>query len=729
VKAPLEELTTSDGGKLTHQFKALLTNGTGRFRLTSVTATLRTGGTETSQTLTGGNDDGQQQPYVFQVPFAEPGPHALTLVIADRQQPDVPLCVRSMEVALRYSPLRLTVTKPCYRNTIYATEKLGAVEATVRLALPEEQLKGVRLEGTLFSTAKGERVPVASVAVTTDTAEARLSVPVKELSLGEHLLVVTAALANGQTFTTEEAIHKAAPSPNEWRLDETLVLLHNGKPFLPYGWFSASASDAAKLRDEGVTAIQAYNAQYFPPGKTLEWLDQLQEHGLYGCFYPWPSNAFMENFTQPVSPEEEQVVRERIRAFRTHPALFAYYLWDEPELRPMLVERSDRLYEILAEEDPYHPCLMLNDTIPGIHQYRNGGDILMPDPYPLFSKGGLAGQPIEYTSKFMLACREAGEGKRAWWVTPQAFDYYMGGKANSRCPNLVELRNQQLQSIINGARGFLWYTYSHRYNYKDLDVGMPFLGREAQRLTDAILVPELPGGVTWEAEEKEHLQAAVRRVGDDLYLFAVSTRTSPQQVTFTLKDVADTTLWVVSENRSVKVSGGKFTDAFALYEGHVYTTNKAVAEGPTVKETQAGIAQAEAARRKPGNLAYRDLGTTVTTSSSNQYSGQLSMVLDGVTNGNGWTDDTWRQWPDWIQVSFKEPVSAGRVVVYTNSTADYEVRVEQDGKLTTVAEGTRAGDGPLTATFEPQTVTAVRVVAGSGPADRVSVTEIEVYER
>ncbi|NCQ31355.1 MAG: hypothetical protein GW802_28780 [Armatimonadetes bacterium] len=729
VKAPLEELTTSDAGKLTHQFKALLTNGTGRFRFTSVTATLRASEATTSQTLTGGNDDGQQQPYVFRVPFAEPGPHTLTLVIADRQQPDVPLCVRSREVVLQYSPLRLTVTKPSYRNTLYATEQLSAVEATVRLALPEDQLKGARLEGTLFSTAAGQRAPVASAAEKTDTAEARLSIPVKELSVGEYVLAVTATLVNGRTFVTEAPLHRAAPSPNEWRLDENLVLLHNGKPFLPYGWFSASVSDAAKLRDEGVTAIQAYSAQYFPPAKTLEWLDQLQAQGLYGCFYPWPSSAFMDNFTQPVSPEEEQAVRERIRAFRDHPALFAYYLWDEPELRPMLVERADRLYQIIAEEDPDHPCIMLNDTLPGIHKYRNGGDILMPDPYPLFSRGGLAGQPIEYPSKFMRACREASEGKRAWWVTPQAFDYYMGGKANSRCPNLVELRNQQLQSIINGARGFLWYTYSHRYNYKDLDVGMPFLGREAQRLTDAVLAPELPDGVTWEAEAKEHLQAAVRRVDDDLYLFAVNTRTSRQQATFTLKGVADTTLWVVSENRSVRVSGGKFTDAFDLYEGHIYTTNNAVAAGPTVKEAQAAITQAEAARHRPGNLAYRDLGTTVTTSSTNQYSGQLPMVVDGVTNGSGWTDDTWRQWPDWIQATFKEPVSVGRVIVYTDSILEYEIQVEETGQLVKVAEGTRPGGKPIAATWAPRTVTAVRVVAKSGAADRTGVTEIEAYAR
>lgn len=729
VKAPLEALTTRDADTLTYDFKALVTNGSGRFRFTSIKASLRAGEAETSQTVTGGNDAGQQQTCVFSVPFAAPGPHTLTLTIADREQPDLPLCVRSAAVDLDYSPIRLTVTKPCYRNTIYATEQLEAVEAEVELALPKEKLKGVWLESTLLSTGEGTGIPIASTRTAVEAPEAIVSVPVADLSEGTYLLVIKATLASGETFSAEETITKVPPSPNEWRIDENLVLLRNGKEFLPYGWFSAPPSEAVKLKAEGVTAIQAYNAQYFPPQKTLEWLDQLHEHGLYACFYPWPSHAFMQNFRQPVSAEEEQALRERIRAFRDHPAVFAYYLWDEPELRPVLIERSNRLYEIIAEEDPYHPCIMLNDTIPGIHKYRNGGDVLMPDPYPLFSKGGLAGRPIEYTSRFLLACREASRGRKAWWVTPQAFDYYMGGKTNSRCPNLVELRNQQLQSIINGARGVLWYTYGHRYNYKELDVGMPFLGREARRLAPAILAPELPDAVSWEADERGHLQAAVRRVERDLYLFAVSTHTSPQKATFTLKGVGDTTLWVVSEDRSVRVADGTFTDAFDLYGGHIYTTNKAVAEGPTVKETQGAVLRAEAARRKPGNLAYRDLGTSVTASSINQYSGDPQMVIDGVSNGKGWTDDTWRTWPDWIQVTFPAAVPAGRAVVFTNTIGDYEIQVQAEGEWATVAEGTRAADQPITGTWDPREVTAVRVIAKSASGDRTAVTEIEIYAK
>lgn len=728
VKAPLEDLVTSENGRLVYQSKALITNGTGRFRFTSVKAELRGAKGTTQAELTGGHDDGQQQPYVFRVPVPNSGQYSLVVSVADRQHAGEPLAVRSQTVSLNYSPLRIVITRPFYRKAIYATERLKAIEADIDLRLPSQRLGSTRLEGRLFAGSKPVGKPVATGSVTTDTSRAALSVPISNLAEGTYLLRVTATVGDGEVFTESATIRKLPPVDNEWRIDENLALLRNGKPFFPYGWFSGPASEALSLRTEGVTAVQAYNAQYYPPEKTLGWLDQLHEHGLVGTFYPWPSSTFMKNFRQPVSEAEEATLRERIRAFRDHPALLAYYMWDEPELRPMLVERSDRLYEIIAEEDPYHPCIMLNDTIPGIHKYRNGGDILMPDPYPLFNKGGLAGRPIEYTSKFMLACREASRGKKAWWVTPQAFDYYMN-KKNSRPPNLTELRNQQLQAIINGARGILWYTHSHRHNYEELDYGVPFLGREAERLRAPILAPELDAAVTWETEETKHIQATVRRVGGDTYLFAVNTRTASQEVTFQLTDADVNTLYVVSENRSVQVTGGRFNDRFELYEGHVYTTSKSAASGQTVAETRKRLEEAKKLRHKPGNLAYRELGATVTVSSKSPYSGMLSMVVDGKVKGKGWKDKTWKKWPDWIQVTLAQAATVGRVVVYTRAIVDYEILLEDEGRLSKVAEGTRSGEDPITATFEPQIAEAVRIVAKSGTGTGTSVSEIEVYAR
>lgn len=728
IKGPLEELVVRRDDGLAYEFKALVTNRTGRFRFTEVTASLRGEKGESSVQAAGGNDDGQQQTYAFRVPLREPGAWMLTLALHDRRQPDGMLAVRRIPVTLSYTPIRLRVLRPCYRDTIYATENLTEVVVRAELQLPETRLQGARLTARLYAGEDEAGDPVGTGQAGTDSRTAEVHVPCPDLAEGRHLLTVSAALADGETVSARVLLRKVPRAAHEWRIDENLVLRHNGEPFLPYGWFSGAAEDGPRLAAEGVTVVQDYNAQWFPPERTLKWLDELQKAGLYGTFYPWPSARFMDNYREPVSADEEAALRARVRAFRDHPALIAYYLWDEPELRPLLVARAERLYQIVADEDPYHPCIMLNDTIPGIHTYRNGGDILMPDPYPLFHRGGLAGRPIEYTARFMEACREASAGQRAWWVTPQAFDYFMGNKENTRPPNLTELRNQQLQALIHGARGILWYTYSHRYNYPDLDLGVPFLGREAQRLREALLAPEEPGAIVWEAEAPEHMHAAVRRLGADVVVLTVNTRTAPQRVRFTLEGCAARSLHVVSEGRSVSVSEGRFEDDFGLYEGHIYTTRPDLATGPTVAETLAAIDREQAARHKPGNLAYRDLGTTVSASSSSPYGGALWMVTDGAVRGDGWRDGTPRQYPDWLQVAFQEPATVGRVVVYSASVVDYEIQVEQEGQLRTVAEGRRAeGDGPLEVRFAPVRAAAVRVVVRSGSSDLTSINEVEVY--
>lgn len=731
VQLPVGALVTEDKGRLQYRFRTLVTNRTGRFRFLRLRAILLRDGEElgTSECF-GGLDADQRGTYAFSVPFPRPGPCLLRFALADRRTPDTALAVRTVPVTLTYTPLVIDVLRPFYRNTIYATENVREIVARVHINLPPERVRDMKVRALLRPTGAGAKPTATSPEVVPDGSIAVLRLPVRGLSVGNYGLEVTATLHDGKNFSVHTTIRKVPPAAEEWRMDENLVLLHNGKPFFPYGWFSAPPTEGEKLRSEGVNVIQDYNAEYKTVKELRAWLDQVRAQGLYACFYPWPSRQFMKNFTQPVSPEEEVAIRERIRAVRDHPGVFAWYLWDEPELRPLLVERAERLYQIIAEEDPYHPCIMLNDTIPGILKYRNGGDVLMPDPYPLFNRGGLAGRPIEYTGEFMKACRRASAGKKAWWITPQAFDYYMNNP-HSRPPNLTELRNQQLQAIINGAHGIVWYTYSHRYNYPELDLGVSFLGHEARRLEPAILVPDTANVLTSKAPRQKHVQVATRRVNGDLVVFAVNTATEPQDVTFRFagKTPAPARLWVVSEKRNLAVHDGVFSDRFDVYEGHIYTTSQSLGGGPTVAETRVAIAEAKRRLARPGNLAYRGRGATVTASSVNRYSGKPDMVIDGARKGKGWTDATWKQWPDWLEVRFPKPETVGRVRVWSSSIVKYEIQVQQGDKFVTVASGVRKSDASsLEATFPARpNVSAVRVVAKSATGAYSGIAETEVF--
>ena len=196
----------------------------------------------------------------------------------------------------------------------------------------------------------------------------------------------------------------------------------------------------------------------------------------------------------------------------------------------------------------------------------------MPDPYPLFLQGGLAARPIEKVGRFVHAALDAGDGRRAAWVTPQGFNYGDFGQVHNRGPRLLELRNQLYQAAVYGARGFLWYTYGQVANYPDLDLGIRWLSREVADLRPYLLAPLQEVEIAVEADHPEHLHAALRRVGSQALVIVVSTATAAQEVALRLPELAGD-LQVVSEGRTVAAPGGVLRDHFDVSDTHLYATD------------------------------------------------------------------------------------------------------------------------------------------------------------
>jgi len=509
------------------------------------------------------------------------------------------------------------------------------------------------------------------------------------------------------------------------------VLLHNGEPVLPFGWFSIPPDRMAEP-GHAYELMQWYNAQWNSDEEVLEFLDQVVAAGTHATSYPYPSPDMMREWGQPLSEEESAALARRVAPLKDHPVWVAWYSADEPEVTPALPERCRRIREVVADEDPYHPTIMLNDTIAGIHKYVDGGDILMPDPYPCFIKGGLAAQPIEKTSEFIKACVEAGKGRKAIWATPQAFNYGDYGKQNQRGPNVVELRNQLYQAVVYGAKGFLWYTHSQTANYPDLDLGMRWLSFEVADLKDAILADAAEDiAITVEAPTPRHIHVSARRVGGDVFIFAVNTATEPQDVELVVGPAFDAaSLHVVSEARGVDVAEGVFRDRFDVYETHIYTTDAGIGERESLSVPLAAIAGANSARKKPGNLAFEDSGTIVEVSSESRYGSTPDRAIDGVEKGMRWQDGTRGEFPDWLAVRWPGPVTVGRVVIRTPSIADMELQVAEGDGWRTVAEVQGNTEERIELALEaPVEVEAIRVlVTGLMEGNVVSaIWEVEAY--
>ena len=143
------------------------------------------------------------------------------------------------------------------------------------------------------------------------------------------------------------------------------MLLHNGEPFLPIGWFVIPVEEMARPHCP-YTAGQDYGAYWRSVEKNREMLDACAAAGKVLTIYPYPSPKMFDPASvwgQPLSDEEAEDLRQRAHALKDHQGLFAWYMADEPEVGSALPERMRRIYEVVTEEDPYHPCIMLNDTI------------------------------------------------------------------------------------------------------------------------------------------------------------------------------------------------------------------------------------------------------------------------------------------------------------------------------------------------------------------------------
>lgn len=716
-------------GSLEYVATTQVANGTGRDQAFQVRAVL---GDAAGPWVQGRLDRGATSTVEVRVPGAQTGTRMLRLQLAAAADTAALLAVRQIEVSTSYRPLAIDVTRPFYRSSIYATEDVPEVVCEVRSDVPETDLQAMVLRAVLRPAAAAA---VASVEQPAAPA-ATLRFPTGGLALGDYVIEVT--LADARTGAVRHRLthplRKLPPAPHEWRIDPDLVLRHNGQPVLPFGWFSMPPEAMADT-GHAYTVIQSYGGYWQSVEEVRRFLDQAVAAGTVATLYPYPYPEFVEPasvWSHPLTPKEEADLRQRVRALADHPGLFAWYMADEPELVPALPERCRQIYEVVREEDPYHPCIMLNDTEPGIYQYHQSGDVLMPDPYPLFLQGGLAAEPLEKVGRFMRTATQAGGGRQPAWVTPQGFNYGDYGQENNRGPRLVELRNQLYQAAVYGARGFLWYTYEQASNYPDLDIGMRWLSREVADLRPYLLAPRELTPVQVEVQHPEHLHTAVRHAGAHVLVIAVSTDTLAQDVTLRPPGLQTTqSLYVVSERRTVPVDKGAIHDRFDVYQTHLYTTDPGLGARPDIVVPTAAIACADAARRTPGNLAFEDSGVRVTVSSETRYGSTPTRLTDGVKRGMCWRDGTPGEGPDWVQLAWPATQRLGRVKVYAEGIGALEVQVPEDGGVwRTVGRAAGVQADPIEVRLpQPVDTRALRLlVTANAPGQRQTVVyEVEAY--
>ena len=236
------------------------------------------------------------------------------------------------------------------------------------------------------------------------------------------------------------------------------------------------------------------------------------------------------------------------------PAVFAQY------------ERARRL-------DPAGITFIANLGSAEIGLWRDAGDVLASDPFPLAgpeaSDGAHQGRVPEWTA----AARAAVHDARPVMSVLQFFPSI----AEGRFPTLPEMRDQAYAAIVAGARGLWWWSLggnglaavcpgwcrqrtTHMTN-------LAAVVNELAALEPVLVADDAPAALA--SVSTPQIRTRTKVVDGRGYVFAYNSADAGARATFTW-NTEPGPVTVNGEQRSLRATGDSFTDSFGPYQAHVY---------------------------------------------------------------------------------------------------------------------------------------------------------------
>jgi len=149
-----------------------------------------------------------------------------------------------------------------------------------------------------------------------------------------------------------------------------------------------------------------------------------------------------------------QKVVERVRRFRAHPAVWAWYLCDEPSM-----EMRDRVAEIasaIRREDPDHPLIIATDKSP----FAVMADLVFAYTYPVKDQPF----PQQDLGSDVRRIHQVAEAGLPFCVLVQTFNWnhylpFDKRRRDNRYPTAEEMRFMAFYGVMRGARGVFFFSF------------------------------------------------------------------------------------------------------------------------------------------------------------------------------------------------------------------------------------------------------------------------------
>lgn len=359
------------------------------------------------------------------------------------------------ELRVRLSPFLHAVSASGYRNQSAG----GKVLLLAAMGFSEKLLSRLKPQGrfTVVENATGRKV-VDSEPDSVRPTVAALVVDTSSWCPGKYTVEFALSYEGGDERASLEYERVVELPKRRMFIDSRKKLVKDGKKVFPLGLYAfsdMSYDDIRLVADAGFNCLMPYG-QF--DGKRM---DLCAKNGI-GVIY-------------------SGISEEQIRAVKDHPALFAWYLYDEApmDMIPRLRER----YELVKRLDPDHPAWCANNEHSAISSYLGTFDAIGSDPYPVNHPSWSMGP---YVYEWMDNTRKETFGTKPIWQVVQIFnkaaykqnllrkDPATGMPVKWRPPSYEEMRFMTWLPISMGANGIIYYSF---FDLRKMESSDPFGGR------------------------------------------------------------------------------------------------------------------------------------------------------------------------------------------------------------------------------------------------------------
>jgi hypothetical protein len=223
----------------------------------------------------------------------------------------------------------------------------------------------------------------------------------------------------------------------------------NVTPFF-FGWYGTIGNPevAAKVSPKGINLLMPYIGDASKPN-ILAYLDAAKAARV---------KVLLEIYRPLVESGNMAGIQEFIRTYKNHPAVYGWYLYDEPDYKqpPLSPNLLNEVYQAIKKEDRSKPVATICADVNKVESYSKAMDIIMWDRYPCDREVPEFQWAPSYRKAVILVGNLANTQQKKFWNVLQA---YREHGLNKRLPTKAEFRYMFYTSVVAGVDGILGWMY------------------------------------------------------------------------------------------------------------------------------------------------------------------------------------------------------------------------------------------------------------------------------